>query len=137
MLTWTHDTSDPQYERSAEALDVLRSTKDARGRELEVVLLHQPGPLHIEAHEAAGLDIVEGTVVRPAGERMAGSYVNSYIGNRVVVVPVFGDPHDEAALATYAALFPGRRVVPVPGREILLGGGNVHCVTQQVPAARR
>ncbi len=68
---------------------------------------------------------------------MAGSYVNCYIGNRVVVVPVFDDPHDEAALATYAALFPGRRVVPVPGREILLGGGNVHCVTQQVPAARR
>ena len=135
-LTWTHDRSDPQYERSAEALDVLRSTKDAQGRELEVVLLHQPGPLHIEAREAAGLDVVEGTVVRPAGERMAGSYVNSYIGNRVVAVPVFGDPHDEAALATYAALFPGRRVVPVPGREILLGGGNVHCVTQQVPGAR-
>ena len=53
----------------------------------------------------------------------------------MVVVPVFDDPHDEPALATYAAMFPGRRVVPVPGREILLGGGNVHCVTQQVPRA--
>ncbi|MGZ4613552.1 MAG: agmatine deiminase family protein, partial [Kineosporiaceae bacterium] len=70
---------------------------------------------------------------RPAGERMAGSYVNAYISNGVVVVPVFDDPHDEPALATYGALLPGRRVVPVPGREILLGGGNVHCVTQQVP----
>jgi agmatine deiminase len=134
VLTWTHDTADPQYERSAEALDVLRSTTDACGRALEVVLLHQPGPLMITDEEAAGLDVVEGTQPRPAGGRMAGSYVNCYIGNEVVVVPVFDVPHDEGALATYEALFPGRRVVPVPGREILLGGGNVHCVTQQVPA---
>jgi agmatine deiminase len=137
VLTWTHDSSDPQYERSAEALEVLRSSTDARGRALEVVLLHQPGPLTIAAHEAAGVDVVQGTQPRTAGERMAGSYVNAYIGNDVVVVPVFDDPHDEPALATYTALFPGRRVLPVPGREILLGGGNVHCVTQQVPAVRR
>jgi agmatine deiminase len=135
VLTWTHDTSDPQYERSVEALEVLRSTRDARGRELEVVLLHQPGPLTMTEREAAGVDAVEGTHRRTAGQRIPGSYVNSYIGNDVVVVPVFDDPHDEAALATYAALFPGRRVVPMPGREILLGGGNVHCVTQQVPNA--
>jgi agmatine deiminase len=133
VLTWTHDTSDPQYERSTEALDLLRSTTDAQGRALEVVLLHQPGPLSITEEEAAGVDVVEGTQTRVPGARMAASYVNSYIGN-VVVVPVFDDPHDEAALATYTALFPGRRIVPVPGREILLGGGNVHCVTQQVPA---
>jgi agmatine deiminase len=135
VLTWTHDTSDPQYERSVEALEVLRSARDARGRELEVVLLHQPGPLAITEREAAGVDAVEGTQPRRAGQRMAGSYVNAYIGNTVVVVPVFDDQHDDSALATYAALFPGRRVVPVPGREILLGGGNVHCVTQQVPRA--
>jgi agmatine deiminase len=133
-LTWTHDTSDPQYERSVEALDLLRGSTDARGRELEVVLLHQPGPLFMRPDEAAGIDVVDGTATRPAGERLAGSYVNSYIGNDVVVVPVFDDPHDQSALQTYATLFPGRRIVPVPGREILLGGGNVHCVTQQVPS---
>jgi agmatine deiminase len=133
VLTWTHDTSDPQYERSAEALEVLRSVTDARGRALEVVLLHQPGPLTISAEEAEGIDVVEGTRPRPPGARLAGSYVNCYIGNDAVVVPVFDDPHDEPALATYAELFPGRVVVPVQGREILLGGGNVHCVTQQVP----
>jgi agmatine deiminase len=53
---------------------------------------------------------------------MAGSYVNCYIGNDVVVVPVFDDPHDEPALATYAGALPRPPVVPVPGREILLGG---------------
>jgi agmatine deiminase len=135
VLTWTHDTSDPQYERSAEALEILRSTKDARGRDLQVVLLHQPGPLHASAEEAEGVDTVEGSRPRIGGGRLAGSYVNSYLGNGIVVVPTFGDRHDSAALDAYATLFPHRTVLPVPGREILLGGGNVHCVTQQVPSA--
>ena len=50
---------------------------------------------------------------------------------------MFDDPHDAAAVAALrAALFPGRRILTVPGREILLGGGNVHCITQQVPVGR-
>ena len=54
MLTWTDDTSDPQYERSAAALEVLRTTPDARGRLLDVVPIHQPGPIVITAQEARG-----------------------------------------------------------------------------------
>jgi agmatine deiminase len=135
VLTWTHDRSDPQYERSAEALDLLSSARDARGRPLRVVTLHQPGPLHATAAEVGDLDVVEGTRPRPPQGRLAGSYVNSYLGNGIVVVPVFDDRHDAAALATYQELFPDRTVIPVPGREILLGGGNVHCVTQQVPSS--
>ena len=80
-----------------------------------------------------GVDQVPGVQPRVAGERLAGSYVNSYYANGIVVLPVFDDPHDEAALKTYEQLFPERRIVTVPGREILLGGGNVHCITQQEP----
>lgn len=134
VLTWTDDASDPQYERSAEALDLLRSARDARGRPLQVVTLHQPGPLRITPEEADGVDTMTGSVPRAGGDRLAGSYVNCYLGNGIAVVPVFDDPHDEAALDTYRRLCAGRDVIPVPGREILLGGGNVHCVTQQVPA---
>lgn len=136
MLTWTDDETDPQYERSAAALKVLEASTDARGRAIEVVKIHQPGPITITADEAAGVDHVDGTLPRTAGDRLAGSYVNSYIGNDVVVLPVFDDPHDEAAVAAYTELFAPRRVVTVPGREILLGGGNVHCITQQVPSGR-
>jgi agmatine deiminase len=71
---------------------------------------------------------------RVEGERLAGSYVNSYYANGLIVLPVFDDPHDDAALKTYEQLFPHHRIVTVPGREILLGGGNVHCITQQQPA---
>ncbi len=136
MLTWTDDEADPQHERSAEALAILEHDTDAQGRPLRVVKLHQPGPLRMTAEEAAGVDSVPGSQARAAGERLAGSYVNSYIGNGIVVLPVFDDPNDAAAVAAYEELFPGRRVLTVPGREILLGGGNVHCVTQQLPSGR-
>jgi Peptidylarginine deiminase and related enzymes len=50
-----------------------------------------------------------------------------------VIMPVFDDPNDAVALGTLQRLFPDRKVVTVPGREIVLGGGNVHCITQQQP----
>jgi agmatine deiminase len=133
MLTWTDDRDDPQWEISSQALSILEDTVDAEGRPLQVVKLHQPGPITITAEQAAGVDAVPGVQRRTEGERLAGSYVNSYIGNGIVVLPVFDDPHDAAAIATYQQMFPDRRILPVPGREILLGGGNVHCITQQVP----
>ena len=134
MLTWTDDADDPQHERSLAALQVLEASRDARGRTIDVVKIAQPGPILITSDEAAGVDSIEGTLPRTAGDRLAGSYVNSYIGNDVVILPVFDDPHDDAAVALYTELFAPRRVVTVPGREILLGGGNVHCITQQVPS---
>jgi len=134
VLTWTDDEADPQYERSAEALEILRGSIDAAGRQLDVVTLHQPGPLRLSEKEAGGVDDVAGSHPRTPGTRLAGSYVNCYLGNEIVVLPVFDDVHDAAAVATYERLLPGRRVLTVPGREILLGGGNVHCVTQQVPS---
>jgi agmatine deiminase len=136
MLTWTDDRDDPQWERSNEALAILRDAQDARGRRLEVITLHQPGPITITAEEAAGVDPIPGSQPRTEGERLAGSYVNSYVGNGIVVLPVFDDPHDAAAVAAYERMFDGRRILTVPGREILLGGGNVHCITQQVPVGR-
>jgi agmatine deiminase len=136
MLTWTDDTEDPQYPRSAAALKVLEAETDAQGRTLEVVKIHQPGPILINEEESNGVDAVQGTLPRSSGDRLAGSYVNSYIGNDIVVLPVFDDPHDQAAVATYTELFAPRRVITVPGREILLGGGNIHCITQQQPSGR-
>ena len=136
MLTWTDDETDPQFERSVATLEILRQATDAKGRALDIVTLHQPGPIHITAEEAQDVDAVDGTLPRAAGDRLAGSYVNSYIANGLVVLPVFDDPHDAAAIATYERLFAPRRIVTVPGREILLGGGNVHCITQQRPSGR-
>ena len=135
-LTWTDDKSDPQYDRSSEAYEVLTSVTDARGRKLEIYKIHQPDPVLITPDEAAGVDVVAGTFPRKAGDRMAASYINFYLCNGGAVVPVFDDPHDGPALQALQKLLPERKVVGVPGREILLGGGNIHCITQQQPLGR-
>jgi agmatine deiminase len=136
-LTWTDDPTDPQYEISREAYERLATTRDARGRSLVIHTLHQPGPLYLTEAESAGVHPVSGTQPRCAGDRLAGSYVNFYIANREVIVPIFEDPHDKPALQKLAALFPEREICPIPAREILLGGGNIHCITQQQPAPHR
>lgn len=136
-LTWTEDRRDPQYPISRDAYERLRAARDARGRELRVHKLLQPGPLRMTAEEAAGVDRVGGTQARRAGMRLAGSYVNFYIANRGVVMPLLDARRDRAALATLRRVFPDREVVGVPAREILLGGGSIHCITQQIPRGKR
>lgn len=135
-LTWTDNRSDPQYERSAEAYDRLMSARDARGAALEVHKIHQPDPMTMTRDEAEGLDVVDTAFSRPPGERLAGSYINFYIANGAIILPQFDDRHDRDARQKLADLFPGRQVVGVYAREILLGGGNIHCITQQQPAGR-
>jgi len=132
-LTWCEDRGDPQYEISHEAYEVLRGARDSRGKLLKVHKLHQPGPLYMTEAEAAGIERVPGAKVRRAGERLAASYVNFYIANRAVVMPMLDSRTDARAKSAIARLFPGRKVIGVPSREILLGGGNIHCITQQVP----
>jgi agmatine deiminase len=134
LLTWTDDESDPQHAISADALERLQAATDARGRSYEVIRLPSPGPLRIAAEEAGGVDVVPGTQPRRAGDRMAASYANFYPANTRIVFPLLDERFDEEAAQILGECFPGREVVGVPAREILLGGGNIHCITQQVPA---
>jgi agmatine deiminase len=133
-LTWTDDTSDPQHAVSADAERRLLEMTDARGRSIEVHRIHQPGPLTVTEAEASGVRPAAGTKPRAAGARLAASYVNFYLANGRVVHPLLDPRWDGAASEKLAELFPAREIVGVPGREILLGGGNVHCITQQVPS---
>jgi agmatine deiminase len=133
LLTWSEENDDPQAVISHEARTVLESARDARGRRLEVGLVPAPGPLSITVEEASGIDRSDFARPRLAGERMAGSYVNFFVANSVVVYPLLDERHDDQVRELLAHEFPGRRVEGVPGREILIGGGNVHCITQQVP----
>ena len=135
LLSWSDDEDDPSYAASRDALARLQRARDAGGRELEVIRMPAPGPLLITDEEAAGIRPVPGSRPRVAGERMAASYVNFYPATDRIVFPLLDERTDGAACDVLRGCFPGREIVGVPAREILLGGGNVHCITQQVPRA--
>jgi len=134
LLTWTDDETDPQHEISRDALERLEATTDGRGRVFEIVRLPSPGPLTTSAAEAQGVESVPGSRPRRAGDRLAASYVNFYLANSRLVMPLLDERTDEEAAEALHGCFPEREIVGVPAREILLGGGNIHCITQQVPA---
>jgi len=68
------------------------------------------------------------------GQRLPASYANFYIGNRVILLPVFADAHDRWAVTVLEKAFPDRRIVPIDCRELIWGLGAFHCLTQQQPA---
>ena len=135
-LTWTDDRRDPQYKVSVDAYQRLQSARDAKGRKLKIHKIPQPGPLYRTHEEAQNVDAVDLGMPRARGERLAASYVNFYIANSTVVMPLLDPKRDRAVARQLGRLFPDRRVIGVQAREILLGGGNIHCITQQVPAVR-
>jgi agmatine deiminase len=135
LLTWTDDRSDPQHAISRDALARLEGATDARARSLEVVRIPSPGPLTISEDEARGVQALAGSRPRRAGERLAASYANFYLGTSRIVFPLLDDRFDDAAKDVLESCFPRHDVVGVPAREIVLGGGGIHCITQQVPAS--
>lgn len=136
-LAWTDDESDVQYAISKAAYDYLSNETDAKGRKLEIHKLYVPSPILITKQESLGVDSVAGTLPREEGDRLAASYANYYAGNGFIALPVFKDPNDEKAIKLLQELYPGRVIEPIYAREILLGGGNIHCITQQVPKGNK
>src|SRR5450755_1794036 len=115
-LAWTDNRRDPQYRISLDAWERLHDVCDASGRRFKVHKLPMPGPLAITAREARGVEVAVGSAPRRAGTRLAGSYVNFYITNGGIIMPLLDPRHDRAAASSLKRLFPRRRVVGVPAR---------------------
>jgi agmatine deiminase len=133
LLTWTDNKRDSLYPICRDALERLAQVRDANGRKLKVHTLPQPGPLRMTKKEASGIRRMRGSQPRLAGDRLPASYINFYIGNSVVVMPLLDARYDGQVAKKLKALFPKRRIIGVQAREIMLGGGGIHCITQQVP----
>ena len=109
------DPAEVNYLPLQENLALLREMKDQDGQPLRVETLPMPRPVYF------------------AGQRLPASYANFYIANGIVLVPTFNDPADRVALNTLASVFPGRAIVPIYCRDLVLGLGTIHCMTQQLP----
>ena len=134
VLAWTEDKSDPQWGLSNESLKVLENETDAKGRKITVHKLPIPEKsVCITKEELDALEFEPGEDVREAGERLAASYVNFYISNGAVIVPQFGDSNDKVVVDILGRLFKDREIIPIDARPVIVGGGNIHCITQQIP----
>lgn len=133
VLAWTDDESDPQYTMSKADYDYLAGETDACGRKIKVHKLPLPKPVCMDKEECEGLIFWDDKPTRQEGERLAASYVNFYISNGAIVMPAFGDEADDKAAKILQELFPTREVIQIDAVDILIGGGNIHCITQQIP----
>jgi agmatine deiminase len=110
--------NDANYAPLQDNLQRLQFMTDQDGKPLRVETLPMPAPIYFD------------------GQRLPASYANFYIANKLVIVPTFNDPNDRVALNTLAKLFPDRQIVGIHCRDLVLGLGTLHCMTQQQPAAR-
>ena len=132
-MSWTDDQDHPQFSVLQHAYEVLKEAVDAKGRKFEIHKIYIPKQIIISDQEAQVIDKARHSFRRTVGTELAATYVNCYICNDAVIVPAFDDPRDEEAANTIKALFPDREIVQINTREIALGGGNIHCITQQQP----
>jgi agmatine deiminase len=109
---------DANYAALQENLALLKEMKDADGLGFRIETLPMPAPIYFD------------------GQRLPASYANFYIANGLVIVPTFNDTKDRIALNTLARLFPAHEVVGIACRDLVLGLGTLHCMTQQQPAAK-
>jgi agmatine deiminase len=109
------DPGDENYRPLHENLTRLREMK-IDGRRIDIVTLPMPKKIVRE------------------GLRLPASYANFYIANTCVLVPTFADSNDRRALSVLGTLFPDRRIIGIDCRELILGLGTFHCLTQQQPA---
>jgi len=110
------DTTDPHFEIGQINRAALMHQRDARGRELQ-------------------LEFIDEGIYHPGvWNGGCSSYVNSYLANGAVIVPGYGYERDGAAVETYRRLYPEREIIQLQIHDIAIGGGGVHCITQQQPA---
>lgn len=132
ICLYTEDESHPFYQVAKESYEALCQMTDAKGRKLKVHKLCCTKNL-VTIGEDFAYDVRRGTQSREVGELCISSYINFLITNQGIIVPQYDDPNDSLAIEQLKAIFPHHQVVGVPTREIVYGGGNIHCMTQQQP----
>lgn len=141
-VIWTDDPDCPFYRQCHEAYDTLAAAADAQGRQLKVYKLPMPvEPLYMDQASCDTIDVDENAEPRVADEPLISSYMNYLVTNGGVIVPQYGDVNDQLAVDTLQQIYDevwGEGVykcVGVQSEQVVYGGGNIHCITQQEPKA--
>jgi len=119
LLQVCEDPRDPNYQVTQENLQILAEEEDAKGRKLQVIPVLQPPKMMVN------------------GRRLPLSYLNFYFVNGGIILPLFGEKAretDRNALNIFRCTFPDRIIRTIDGLKLIREGGNVHCITQQMPS---
>ncbi len=134
LINWTDDRNDPNYSISRQMMAVLEKERDAEGRYLEIIKIIQPTINLISESDSSGVIKNPGTYPRNEGDRLTASYINYYRDKDFILLPFFGNKiEDLTAYNLFSKIFPGSTIIPVYSREIILGGGGIHCITLNQP----
>jgi agmatine deiminase len=121
ICAYEEDTKEKNHKILKQNFENLKKTRDENGKPFTLIRLQVP---HMQYDQNKPFE---------AGNAAPASYTNFYIGNSVIIVPTYNDPNDESALKIIQSCFPEKKVVGIDCRDLLYGGGAIHCITQQQP----
>lgn len=126
MLAWTDDADNPQYNVVRNAYKSLKASTIP----FDIIKIPLPRCFTRTKDDCLGLVIEEGSKERYLGEIIQPTYLNFAFVNGGIILPAFDDPCDVIAQKLFENIFPDRKIVSFPAREIFLGGGGIHCITK-------
>ena len=115
MTAIENNKKDKNYKRLKENLKILKKSKIENGKKLKIIKIPMPKPIYID------------NIKVPA------SYLNFYIANKIVLLPVFNDKNDKKVFLIFKKFFKSRKIIPIDCSELIWGFGAIHCMTQQEP----
>ena len=104
------------YKNLKENLKILKNSKNTNGKKFKIIEIPMPKPLSVN------------------NTKVPASYLNFYIANKIVLLPVFNDKNDKKVLLIFKKFFKSRKIIPIDCSELIWGFGAIHCMTQQEPS---
>jgi len=132
LLSWTDDKDNPQYSIVNKAFEILEQAKDINGNPYKIIKIPTPDIFYRTEEDCIGIELRDNSKQRLVGEPIQASYINFIFVNGAVIVPQFGLKQDREALDVFKSVFISKRVIPFDAREIVLGGGGIHCISRNI-----
>lgn len=133
LLSLPEDPNHPDFNRCQLWYEQLRNQRDVRGRALDIIPIPLPQPPRLSTQTARQIELQSGVMPRTAGMPLMASYVNFLRVGQRVWYPHFDLPSDTVAAAALQQGLPDCELYPVPARDLLVGGGGLHCASHLLP----